>query len=156
MPETVREKILENIKATLEGVTIANGYNFDFTPETVQRWSMHGNSLVNLPAVIISSGDEEEKSAPYPLEECALSVYLDTFYVSGENDSLSTDTYLNRLQGDIKKAILQDHTRGGFAVDTNVLGTTPFETTEGQHYAGLIIELEIKYRHLRLDPEVSA
>ncbi len=155
MPETVRETILQNLKTTLEGITVAGGFNFDFTPATIQRWSMHGNSLVNLPAIVISCGDESEQSAPYPLEECALSVYLDCFYVSGENDPVSTDTYLNRLQGDIKKAVLADHTRGGYAVDTNVLGTTPFETTEGQHYAGIIVEIEIKYRHQRLDPVLS-
>ncbi len=150
--ETVRERILVNIKTTLEGITIANGYSFDFTAETVQRWSMHGNKLVDLPAVIISPGNEEEKSLPNNFEECVLSVYLDVFFVTEENDAVSTDTYLNRLQGDMKKAILQDHTRGGEAIDTDVLGTTPFETTEGQPYAGIIMELGIRYRHLRFDP----
>ena len=150
--ETVRERILANIKTTLEGITIANGYNFDFTAETIQRWSMHGNKLVDLPAVIISPGNEEEKSLPNNFEECVLSVYLDVFFVTEENDAVSTDTYLNRLQGDMKKAILEDHTRGGEAIDTDVLGTTPFETTEGQPYAGIIMELGIRYRHLRSDP----
>jgi len=150
--ETVRERILVNIKTTLEGITIANGYNFDFTTETIQRWSMHGNKLVDLPAVIISPGDEEEKSLPNNFEECVLSVYLDVFFVTEESDAVSTDTYLNRLQGDMKKAILEDHTRGGEAIDTDVLGTTPFETTEGQPYAGIIMELGIRYRHLRSDP----
>ena len=150
--ETVRERILANIKTTLEGITITNGYNFDFTAETIQRWSMHGNRLVDLPAVVISPGDEEEKSLPNNFEECVLSVYLDVFFVTEENDAVSTDTYLNRLQGDMKKAILEDHTRGGEAIDTDVLGTTPFETTEGQPYAGIIMELGIRYRHLRSDP----
>lgn len=156
MAETVREKILQNIKTTLEGIKIANGYNFDFLESSVQRWSMHGNRMADLPMIIISPGNEEEKSVPLPHEECALSVYLDVFYVNDEVDVTPTDTYLSRLQGDIKKAILADHTRGGHAIDTNVLGTTPFETTEGQHYAGIIIELEIKYQHLRLDPTVPA
>jgi hypothetical protein len=113
---------------------------------------MHGNRLVNLPAVVISPGDEEEKSLPNNFEECVLSVYLDVFFVTEESDAVSTDTYLNRLQGDMKKAILEDHTRGGEAIDTDVLGTTPFETTEGQPYAGIIMELGIRYRHLRSDP----
>jgi hypothetical protein len=154
--ETVRERILANIKTTLEGITIANGYNFNLTAETVQRWSMHGNKLVDLPAVIISPGNEEEKSLPNNFEECVLSVYLDVFFVTEENDAVSTDTYLNRLQGDIKKAILQDYTRGGEAIDTDVLGTTPFETTEGQPYAGIIMELAIRYRHLRSDPTAKS
>ena len=150
--ETVRERILQNIKTTIEGVTVANGYNFDFTPQTVQRWSMHGNRMVDMPMVVISPGDEDESSSPHPFEECLLSIYLDLFYVTDENDPVPTDTYLNRLQGDIKKAILSDYTRGGYAIDTNVRGTTVFETTEGQQYAGIIIELGINYQHKRTDP----
>jgi len=150
--ETVRERILANIKTTLEGITVANGYNFDFTSGTVERWSMHGNSIVDIPMVVISAGDEEEHDAPYPYEECVLHVYLDTFFVHAESDNVATDTYLSRLQGDIKQAVLIDGTRGGNAVDTKILGTTPFETTEGQPYAGIIIEIAVRYRHLRNDP----
>ncbi len=150
--ETVRERILQNIKTVLEGVTIANGYNFDFTPATVQRWSMHGNRMVDMPMVVISPGDEDESSMPNPFEECLLTLYLDIFFVNDENVPVPTDTYLNRLQGDIKKAILQDSTRAGNAVDTDVLGTTPFETTEAQPYAGIIMEVRVRYRHLRTDP----
>jgi len=123
--ETVRERILQNIKTVLEGVTIDNGY---------------------------SPGDEDESSMPNPFEECLLTLYLDIFFVNDENDPVPTDTYLNRLQGDIKKAILQDSTRAGNAVDTDVLGTTPFETTEAQPYAGIIMEVRVRYRHLRTDP----
>ncbi len=150
--ETVRERILQNIKTVLEGVTIANGYNFDFTTATVQRWSMHGNRMVDMPMVVISPGDEDESSMPNPFEECLLTLYLDIFFVNDDNDPVPTDTYLNRLQGDIKKAVLQDPTRGGEAVDTDVLGTTPFETTEAQPYAGIIMEVRVRYRHLRKDP----
>ena len=153
--ETVRERILQNIKNTLEGVTVANGYNFDFMPLTVQRWSMHGNRMVDMPMAVISPGDEDESSSPNPFEECRLTVYLDLFFVNDENDAVSTDTYLNRLQGDIKKAILLDSTRGGDAIDTDVMGTTPFETTDAQPYAGVIIELKIRYRHLRSDPTLK-
>ena len=42
--------------------------------------------------------------------------------------------------------------RAGNAVDTDVLGTTPFETTEAQPYAGIIMEVRVRYRHLRTDP----
>ena len=101
---------------------------------------------------VISPGDEDESSLPHPFEECVLTVYLDVFFINDESDVVPTDTYLNRLQGDIKKAILLDNTRGGDAIDTDVLGTTPFETTEAQPYAGIIMELRIRYRHLRSDP----
>lgn len=153
--ETVRERILANLKTALERIQTANGYNYDFTPETVQRWSMHGNSLVNLPAIVISPGNEDEKPLADPYEECLLTVYLDVFFVSSPKGSVSTDTCLNRLQGDIKKAVLTDSTLGGVAVDTDVIGTTPFETTDGQPCAGLIIEIAVRYRHLRTDPAAN-
>lgn len=150
--ETVRERILDNLKTTLESITTANGYSFDFAAGQVERWSMHGNGIVNTPAIVISPGDEEERDAPYPYEECLLHVYLDTFFSHSDGDTTATDTYLNRLQGDIKKSVLIDGTRGGNAIDTNVIGSTPFEIIEGQPYAGIIIELGIRYRHLRSDP----
>jgi len=150
--ETVRERILQNIKTTLEAVTIANGYNFDFTPQTIQRWSMHGNRMVDMPMAVISPGDEDETSSPHPFEECVVDGLFRRIFINDENDAVPTDTYLNRLQGDIKKAVLQDPTRGGDAIDTDVLGTTPFETTEAQPYAGIIMELRVCYRHLRSDP----
>jgi len=152
--ETVRERILQDIKRTLEQISVDAGYYFDFTEKTVQRWSMYGNTMVDLPMVVISPGDEEETSLLNGFEECVMSVYLDVFFINDENndEEFTTDTYLSRLQGDIKKVILIDHTRGGNAIDTDIAGTTPFETTEGQHYAGIIIELRIRYRHLRGDP----
>ena len=153
--ETIKERIMENLKESLEGIKQLDGFNFDFTPDTVQRWSMHGNSMVDFPMVIIISGEEIEESVPDNFEECNLSVYLDIFFIHNEDDVVSTDTYLNRLQGDIKKAILEDYSRGGLAIDTNVLGTVPFEATEGQNYSGIIIEIEIRYRHLRNDPTLK-
>jgi len=117
---------------------------------------MNGNSFVDLPAVVIVPGDEEESDGPDPFKECKMTVFLDAYFMNDSNDAIKTDTYLNRLQGDIKKAMLFDHTRGGHAVDTNILGTTPFETVDGQHYSGITVEVEILYQHLRLDPGVSA
>lgn len=150
--ETVRERILANIKSTLENITQANGYNFDFSSQTVQRWSMHGNTPVDIPMIIITPGDEIEESSVHPFSECTLSVFLSVFYINDKNDAVPTDIYLNRLQGDIKKTVLLDYTRGGEAIDTDIVSTSPFVTTEGQHYAGLVIELKVKYRHLRNDP----
>ncbi len=150
--ESVRERIIANIKTSLEVITQANGYNFDFSSQTVQRWSMHGNTPVDIPMIIVTPGDEMEEPSVHPFTECVLSVFLSVFYINDKNDPVPTDTYLNRLQADIKKAALLDHTRGGEAIDTDIVSTSPFVSVEGQHYAGLMIELKVKYRHLRNDP----
>lgn len=150
---TVRESILENLRTTLSGVTTANGYHNDI--QSVQRWRQSGNSLLNVPCVVINAGPEEKNPAPNPFMTCQLTVYLDIWTRQDAADMRATDTILNSLLGDIEKAIMQDITRGGFAKDTNIKSNVLFETLEGQPHAGVVMELEIIYQHRQDDPEVS-
>jgi len=150
---TVRESILENLRTTLSGVTIANGYHNDI--QSVQRWRQSGNSLLSVPCIVINAGPEEKNPAPNPFMTCRLTVYLDIWTRQDAADMQATDTILNSLLGDIEKAIMQDITRGGFAKDTNIKSNVLFETLEGQPQAGVVMELEIIYQHKQDDPEVS-
>lgn len=150
---TVRESILENLRTTLSGVTTANGYHNDI--QSVQRWRQSGNSLLNVPCIVINAGPEEKNPAPNPFMTCRLTVYLDIWTRQDATDMQATDTILNSLLGDIEKAIMQDITRGGFAKDTNIKSNVLFETLEGQPQAGVVMELEIIYQHKQDDPEVS-
>jgi len=150
---TVRENILENLKATLEAISIANGYHNDIA--SVQRWRQSGNSLVLIPCIVINAGPEEKEPVPNPFTTCKFTVYLDVWTRQAQDDPQSTDTLLNSLLGDIEKALMIDYTRGSFAKDTNIKSNVLFETLEGQPQAGIIIELEIIYQHKQNDPEVS-
>lgn len=153
MADTVREKILADLKSTLEGLTTGNGYNFDFTSDTVQRQSIHGNSTTELPMIVVSPGDQSQKPLANALSHCSLEVFLPAFYTHQPTDSISTDGRLNQLEGDIKKIVMVDETRGGNALSTQVTSTSPFEPEEEQRYAGIVIALLIEYRHLTSDPE---
>lgn len=155
MDETVRERILANIKTTLEGITVINGYHSQFTPETVQRWSMHGNDSNGTPFLVIVPGEQAQEPLENSLSSCDMRVLLQVFLVHRENDTTSTDTHLNRLEGDIKKAIMVDETRGGNALSTQIEGTGPFDVVPEQIVAGLIVGLSIQYRYLVSDPTVA-
>lgn len=150
---TVRENILANIKTTLEGITKENQYNNDIA--SVQRWLQRGNSLKMIPCIIITAGPESKNPAPNPLATCHLTVYLDIFFRQEETDANATDTLINSLLGDVEKALMVDNTRGGYAKDTNIQSNIPFETTEGQVNAGIVIELDIVYQHQLANPEAS-
>lgn len=150
---TVRESILENLRTTLTGVTVANGYQNDIA--SVQRWRQSGNSLVVVPCIVINAGHEEKDPSPNPFTTCRFTVYLDVWMRQDAADLQATDSFLNSLLGDIEKALMVDYTRGGFAKDTNIKSNVLFETLEGQPQAGIIIELEIIYQHKQNDPEVS-
>lgn len=149
---TVRESILENLKTTLEAISIANGYHNDIA--SVQRWRQSGNSLLNVPCIVINAGPEEKTPEPNPFTTCRFTVYLDVWMRQDAADPQPTDSLLNSLLGDIEKALMVDYTRGGFAKDTNIKSNVLFETLEGQPQAGIIIELEIIYQHKQDDPEV--
>ncbi len=151
MANTVRENILANVKTTLEGISIANGYNNDIA--SIQRWKQKGNLLRQVPCIIINAGLEDKKPGPDPLVTCKLTVSLD-LWIRDDSDN-PTDTILNSLFGDIEKALAVDYTRGVSATDTNILSSTPFETVEGAPHAGLMIEVEVHYRHQRTNPEVG-
>jgi hypothetical protein len=150
---TVRESILQNLKTTLEGISTANGYDNDIAG--VQRWRQSGNSLLNVPCIVINAGPEEKEPVPNPFTTCKLTVYLDVWMRQDAADLQATDTLLNSLLGDVEKALMQDISRGGFAKDTNIKSNVLFETLEGQPQAGIIVELEIIYQHKQNDPEVS-
>ena len=150
---TIREQILENIKSTLETIRVANGYANDIA--SVQRWLQKGNTFRLIPCIIINAGPEEIEQTPNPLVTCRLVVYLDIFIRQEETDTASTDTVLNRLLGDIAKALMVDYKRGGFAENTVIKSNMTFEAVEGQPNAGIVVELEIIYQHLITDPEQS-
>lgn len=156
MPDTVREKIFLDLVTTLSGISVANGYENNIA--SVERWNMNGNNKASVPAIIINSGPEKDSdSVAYNLTHCLLTVFLELWVRQNETESAATatDRLLNSLLGDIKKALQTDVTRGGVAVDTEVTDIESFETIEGQQHAGLIITLEIEYRHQQQDPKVA-
>ena len=150
---TVRENILANIKTTLEVITIGNGY--DNTIASVQRWDKRGNPLRQVPCIVVSAGQEQKTPVPNPFFTCHLTVYLDVWVRQDAIDAVVTDSVLSSLLGDIEKAVMADYTRGGFAKDTVLHSSVPFESVEGQPHAGLIIEIEIVYQHKQGDPAVA-
>ena len=147
----VRERILQDIETALGQISTANGFGNDV--KSVQRWMQHGNSLYDTPCIIVAAGPEEQQSGPFPLVSCDLSVELTLWYRQPEDDTTPTDSYLNSLLQDIIRALYADYTRGGLAQDTEIVSVLPFESIEGQPYAGLIIEVQVKYRFVRSNPE---
>lgn len=149
---TKRELILQNVKTTLEGITIENGFTNNFTAATVQRWNQAGNSTAMTPCIIINAGTEKITAGPHPYYTAELTVQLDVWYRQDESDTTPSDDHLSSLLADVLKAMLTDETRGGYANDTNYVSNVPFETVDGQPYCGLIIELSIQYEFDPLNP----
>ena len=154
MGDTVREKIMQNIETTMDGISKANGYNNDIAD--VQRWRQGGNPRVNVPCIVINCGPEEKEQSQEPLTTCMLIVNIDVWIRHDEDDVPgSTDAILNSLLGDVEKALMVDITRGGYAVDTVSERNIPFAMDEGAPHAGITMDVGIHYRHKITDPETS-
>ena len=154
MENTVRELILANIKTTLEGIIA--GAEYGNTIASVQRWKQSGNILTSVPCIIVNAGQENLEQRPGLKTSQKLTATIDLWTRHDETvNPGSTDSYLNNLLGDIKKILMVDYTRGGYAVNTRIMSIIPFESTQGQPYAGLIIDCEIEYRHNITDPTTA-
>jgi hypothetical protein len=145
MSTSRKESILENIKTTLETITVANKYNN--TIASVQRWNKKGNDIRLVPTIVINAGPESKEPGPDPQTTCKLSVNLDVWTRQDDDATENSDTVLNSLDLDIEKALMADYTRGGYAEETSILSVVPFESAEGKLSFGLIIEVQILYKH---------
>ncbi len=151
--ETIREQILDYIENDLLPLMRrGNGYYYEFKKDQIERFSMYGPASIDLPRVMITSGTESLGAQMNDLVECTFPVYLSIYIVHDEGDRISTDKHLNRLIGDVKKAVFSDNTLGGLVIDCVPVTIDPFSNSEGQFYAGVVAELSIKYRHVRTDP----
>lgn len=153
MALTVRENILANIKTTLASITVANGYVNTIT--NVDRWKSIGNDLETMPSIVIAAGSEGCREDSFNLVHCELTVMLSLWYRHPETDATYSDTKLNSLLGDIKKALNVDVTRGGYAQDTQITEIEPFDVEQGQPHVGLLISVRVNYRHRNNDPTTA-
>jgi hypothetical protein len=151
MSLSIRENILQNIKTTLEGITTVNGY--DYTIASVQRWNQKGNISKSVPFIIIHSGPEDKTPQPNPQATCKFSISLAVWTRQDDDATTASDETLSSLLAGVEKVLMVDPTRGGHAEDTNILSNIPFETVEGQPSFGIIVEIEIIYKHLLTDPK---
>jgi len=150
MSDSIRESILKNLKTTMQGITVANGYNY--TIASVQRWESKGNNYQAVPCIVINSGPEDKEDGPEPQTTCRFTVFIEATHRQDDDSTESSDSIMSKLLVDIEKALTADITRGNYAENTKILGNIPFEVIEGQPAFGIIINLEIMYRHKNSDP----
>lgn len=148
---SVREEVVRNLVSTLEGVTVANGYKFDV--ERVVRGQSMSRRLKVYPSVYVFEITERKvitPEAPLDLYVCQLTVLV----IPWLRDPNVPDRFenVNELVADVKKALLVDGTRNGFALSTKLSGNRQKVTDSLEPYGGSQVTVEITYRHLRTDP----
>jgi len=146
---SIRERILENLKTTFQGITVLNGYNLDVG--FVSRDLIHPNQLTDsqIPAIFITATRAVPAHMSYTKLRTVLMPTI-TCYVSAASNATAATT-LEKLFQDIRKVIYVDIRRAGLAEST-LAGETRVDKGTLPPMAGGEIDLEISYRHPRDEP----
>lgn len=153
--DSIKEKILKNIKTTLETITTTNGY--DNTIASVQRHQIGGQDTVSTPYIIVVQGDETTvKEGPDPYVTKRMEIHFDVITRQDtDTDNRNADEVMNSIEADIEKSMQLDSSRGGNAFDTGTLEVIPLAVEEGSVDINAIMSLNIEYRQRRDDPKLK-
>lgn len=155
-----REQILVAMETQLKTIEAGkpagkSPNTYTYTIPSVQRWEQKGQSQAERPFIVIVPSTEEKLEDTFAQTECTLIIDLQV-WATHDYDNMSTiatDTYINGLLSDVEKALTADRSWGGLADETHITGNAMFEDDTGQMFAGVIIEVEVKYKHRTDDPD---
>lgn len=159
---TIAEKIVANIKLTLEGITVAAGYAN--TVAKVFLWEAHDQQATLLPCITVAAMRDEPTT--FLSSECKKHLHVTLVLKVAPADPAQlpapTPTWnlLKSLAADVQKALLQgeSYKRGndppGSIEDTRVESEDlePLESDDGLPTCTL--EVIVPYRHRWEDPSV--
>ena len=151
MADSVREGIMKHMQASLEAITVANGYTS--TLIVVERVLQRGQSSQPPMAYVIEGDDDVIAEAPLGLLSRQLQVGVVLVVQQDEDsDARSASEVMNSLIADVQKKLQEDERRGGLAVNTVETGVSAVQIEEGQPVLSATVAYRIHYRHSRLDP----
>ena len=149
MSTPIIEYIAANIPTAINAVTTGNGFNQTLT--AVRRARIDWQDITPADSKVLISQEDDETN----LETQNITTQLIQRFVLGvlvlksKDDETELDTYRNRVKCDIWKKLLEDRTRGGYAFNTIITGSSKLE--EGE-LIGIEINVEVHYRILTNDP----
>ncbi|HOK96844.1 MAG TPA: hypothetical protein PK052_06835 [Anaerohalosphaeraceae bacterium] len=148
--EPIIEQIAEDIKATVAGITIANGYHQDLTPIRPRRNDFADVCPSDGIVLIWQEDDDPSETAPPMAEEFFQEFMLIALVIDSDAATDSIDTRLNRVKSDLRKALQEDVTRSGLAINTVPGPSRKFD--DGSGFSGIAVTFVVHYRTQYNDP----
>ena len=143
---TIRERILQNLEATLRAINGAPTYRHHVR----KVYRFFGNAFQiggGLPAIVIVPDVQRNTDQRSFLIEHTLPIRLLLVV-----ESQSWRTELEALLADCRVSLLADWTRGGIALTTRILGEEVFDSEPSAPAGGAQMDLEVLFRTLYQDP----
>ena len=154
--DTIRERILADVQTTLSGITAAGGYKTDVA--SVERYRLHWDDAQEQPVLVIYSAQEQARTATLrdanDVAPWTMRLIIDGIHEVGDGHKY-LDQAANEIYADILRAMEQDVSRGGVAVDTVPVSFAWTPTQENETRVEIHVEYDILYRTQRNDPTVA-
>lgn len=138
-----RESIAQNIVTTLKAAKTP----VDISYVTREPFEFNELSNAQFPAILVQTTSEARSDATIG-DSSILRESTITYELIGYIKSKNIDTARNELVETIEEALDTDRTRGGYAMDTQVIAV---DTDEGsiQPVGGVIVTVEVMYNFTR-------
>lgn len=154
MADSVRERIMKNIQAALQGITVGNGYAN--TLMAVERVLQQGQTT-QPPMAYVLEGDDDASDGPLSGAAGLISRSLQVGVVlvvqqDTDIDARSASEVMNSLVADVQQTMQADYSRGGLALNTEESSVSAVQIDEGMPVLSCTVAYRIAYRHSRLDP----
>jgi hypothetical protein len=140
------EYIAENILATINAITVENGFNQTLVAMRPKRNDWR-DVIPEDNKVLIVQEAEEIILTQVGQQRRQHAFIIEALVIDSDAATDSIDTRRNKVRCDIEKKLKEDYKRGGYALDTDIESSTMFDTGEG--FSGVairvIVECELPY-----------
>ena len=145
----ITEYIADDIKDAINDITEANGFNQDLTAIRRKRTDFR-NVAPDDRTVIIIQIDDEPLEEPVGVASWNQKYLIVAIVIDSDKATDSIETRLAKVRDDIRKKLVEDTRRAGYAIDTINGPAEPFDDGEG--FTGIVMELAVHYRTQYADP----
>lgn len=148
------ELIAENIKDTMNCVTVGNGYHETLSASRPKRIDYLTGNPMDLDCLVIQT-EPEGRAGAMGVDDARQ--HFDVLVIAIDSDAAtdSIDTRLNRLACDIIHALMADCKRGGYAFDTTIHGIA-FHVDPDGGISGVLVDVSVDYRTTTGNPYLPA
>ncbi len=150
---SIRSRIVNNIKATLQAITTGGGYAN--TMAAVYHWEEAGQREAVVPCAVVGMLSDETTDDLAPQRHAHLDGEIVLYAQFDGSNAASGYHLIESLIADVEKALMVDHLRGfvdGAVTDTKVQGHLIPPMDEQDAFVCALVRVRVTYRHKWEDP----
>jgi len=144
------EHIAVNIAAVVNAITTENDFNQDLVAVRPKRIDFSDVPPKNGKVLIAQVDQTPPADQAIQTQEYVQEFLCAAIVKDSDAAETSIDTRLNQVAADIEKKLKEDRTRGGYALNTVMAGSTKF--SDGEAFTGVAVLVRVHYRTDWADP----